>query len=106
MVGIDIFSKIELTNYDKLHQFNLRRVLRFKNNKFSIAICVETIEHLVMRHGEKLLKKIHRIIGKVSVHAFSFFREYKRHVWGNPFQSPISQLSVEDFGKKGYDVKV
>ncbi|MCJ7721459.1 class I SAM-dependent methyltransferase [Candidatus Bathyarchaeota archaeon] len=112
LVGVDIFQDYldfcrKHSFYDELHRLDLRKTpLPFQDNEFSVATCIETIEHLPKRCGEKLLEEMHRIADTVIVSTPSvFFRQPKGHVLGNPFQAHVSKWTVEDFRKRGYDVK-
>ena len=112
LVGIDIFQDYidfckKYNIYDELHRLDLRSApLPFSDREFSVATCIETIEHLPKRQGEKLLNELHRIADLVIVSTPSaFFRQPKSHVKNNPFQAHVSKWTVEDFRKRGYDVK-
>ena len=112
LVGVDIFQDYidfckKYSIYDELHLLDLRKTpLPFKNREFSVATCIETIEHLPKNHGEKLLDELHRIADMVIVSTpSSFFRQPKSHVGRNPFQAHVSKWTVDDFKKRGYDVK-
>ncbi len=112
LVGIDIFQDhIDFCKkyriYDELHRLDLRIVpLPFSNQEFSVATCVETIEHLPKRKGEKLLNELYRIADVVIVSTPSaFFRQPKNHVKNNSFQAHVSKWTVEDFRKRGFEVK-
>ena len=112
LVGIDIFQDYidfckKYSIYDELHCLDLRKMpLPFNDSEFSVATCIETIEHLPKRQGEHLLDELHRIADTVIVSTpSSFFRQPKGHVSGNPFQAHVSKWTVEDFKKRGYDVK-
>lgn len=112
LVGVDIFQDYidfckKYNIYDELHRLDLRRTpLPFQDNEFTVATCVETIEHLPKNHGEKLLEELHRIAETIIVSTPSvYFRQPKSHVKNNPFQAHISKWTVEDFKKRGYNVK-
>jgi len=112
LVGVDIFQDYidfckKYSIYDELHRLDLRQTpLPFQNNEFTVATCIETIEHLPKKHGEKLLEELHRIADTVIVSTpSSFFKQPKSYVKCNPFQAHISKWTVEDFKKRGYDVK-
>ena len=112
LVGVDIFQDYidfckKYSIYDELHRLDLRQTpLPFQNHEFSVATCIETIEHLPKNRGEKLLEELHRIADTVIVSTpSSFFRQPKSHVKRNPFQAHVSKWTVEDFKKRGYDVK-
>ena len=112
LVGVDIFQDYidfceKYIIYDELHRLDLRQTpLPFQDREFSVATCIETIEHLSKRHGEKLLEELRRIADTVIVSTpSSFFRQPKSHVARNPFQAHVSKWTVEDFKKRGYDVK-
>ena len=112
LVGVDIFQDyIEFCKkysiYDELYCLDLRKTpLPFKNREFSVATCIETIEHLPKKCGERLLDELHRIADVVIVSTpSSFFRQPKNHVGRNPFQAHVSKWTDEDFKKRGYDVK-
>jgi ubiquinone/menaquinone biosynthesis C-methylase UbiE len=112
LVGIDIFQDYidfckKFCVYDELHRLDLRSIpLPFSDREFSVATCIETIEHLPKRHGEKLLNELHRIADLVIVSTPSaFFTQPKSHVKNNPFQEHVSKWNVEDFRKRGYNVK-
>jgi ubiquinone/menaquinone biosynthesis C-methylase UbiE len=112
LVGVDIFQDYidfckKYNIYDELHRLDLRRTpLPFQDNEFTVATCVETIEHLPKNHGEKLLDELHRIAETIIVSTPSvYFRQPKSHVKNNPFQAHISKWTVEDFKKRGYNVK-
>jgi ubiquinone/menaquinone biosynthesis C-methylase UbiE len=112
LVGVDIFQDYidfckKYSIYDELHRLDLRQTpLPFQNNEFTVATCIETIEHLPKKHGEKLLEELHRIADTVIVSTPSaYFKQPKSHVKRNPFQAHVSKWTVEDFKKRGYDVK-
>jgi 2-polyprenyl-3-methyl-5-hydroxy-6-metoxy-1,4-benzoquinol methylase len=112
LVGVDIFQDYvdfckRYSIYDELHRLDLRHTpLPFSDREFSVATCIETIEHLPKKYGERLLDELHRIADLVIVSTPSaFFRQPKSHVAGNPFQEHVSKWTVEDFRKRGYDVK-
>jgi 2-polyprenyl-3-methyl-5-hydroxy-6-metoxy-1,4-benzoquinol methylase len=112
LVGVDIFRDYidfcrKYSIYDELHCLDLRKMpLPFKDCEFSVATCIETIEHLPKEHGERLLDELHRIADVVIVSTPSvFFRQPENHVGCNPFQAHVSKWTVEDFKKRGYDVK-
>jgi 2-polyprenyl-3-methyl-5-hydroxy-6-metoxy-1,4-benzoquinol methylase len=112
LVGVDIFQDYinfckKYSIYDELHCLDLRKTpLPFQNREFSVATCIETIEHLPKRQGEQLLEELHRIADTVIVSTpASFFRQPTSHVGRNPFQAHVSKWTVEDFKKRGYDVK-
>jgi 2-polyprenyl-3-methyl-5-hydroxy-6-metoxy-1,4-benzoquinol methylase len=112
LVGVDIFRDYidfcrKYSIYDELHCLDLRKMpLPFKDREFSVATCIETIEHLPKEHGERLLDELHRIADVVIVSTPSvFFRQPENHVGCNPFQAHVSKWTVEDFKKRGYDVK-
>jgi len=72
----------------------------------TVATCIETIEHLPKNRGEKLLEELHRIADTIIVSTPSaYFKQPKSHVERNPFQAHVSKWTVEDFKKRGYDVK-
>ncbi|MCW4035201.1 MAG: class I SAM-dependent methyltransferase [Candidatus Bathyarchaeota archaeon] len=112
LVGIDIFQDYidfckKYTIYDELHRMDLRKTpLPFEDKEFCVATCIETIEHLPKKSGEKLLDELHRIAGTVIVSTpSSFFKQPDSHTSVNPFQEHVSKWTVEDFRKRGYDVK-
>ena len=112
LVGVDIFQDYidfckKYSIYDELHRLDLRKApLPFSDREFAVATCIETIEHLPKQQGEKLLDELHRIADVVIVSTPSaFFRQPKSHVKNNPFQAHVSKWTVEDFKKRGYDVK-
>ena len=112
LVGVDIFQDYidfckKYSIYDELHRLDLRQTpLPFQNNEFTVATCIETIEHLPKNHGEKLLEELHRIADTIIVSTPSaYFKQPKSHVKRNPFQAHVSKWTVEDFKKRGYDVK-
>ena len=112
LVGIDIFQDYidfckKYSIYDEVLRLDLRSAqLPFNDREFSVATCIETIEHLPRQQGEKLLNELHRIADLVIVSTPSaFFRQPKSHVKSNPFQAHVSKWTVEDFRKRGYDVK-
>ena len=112
LVGVDIFQDYidfckKYNIYDELHRLDLRRTpLPFQDNEFTVATCVETIEHLPKRHGEKLLEELHRIAETIIVSTPTvYFRQPTSHVKNNPFQAHVSKWTVEDFKKRGYNVK-
>jgi 2-polyprenyl-3-methyl-5-hydroxy-6-metoxy-1,4-benzoquinol methylase len=112
LVGVDIFQDYvdfcrKYCIYDELHCLDLRKTpLPFKDREFSVATCIETIEHLPKKHGEGLLDELHRIADVVIVSTPSvFFRQPEDHVGRNPFQAHVSKWTVEDFKRRGFDVK-
>ena len=112
LVGVDIFQDYidfckKYSIYDELHRLDLRQTpLPFQDNEFTVATCIETIEHLPKNYGEKLLEELHRIADTVIVSTPSvYFRQPKGHVKRNPFQAHVSKWTVEDFKKRGYNVK-
>lgn len=112
LVGVDIFQDYidfcrKYCIYDELHCLDLRKTpLLFKDREFSVATCIETIEHLPKKHGEGLLDELHRIADVVIVSTPSvFFRQPEDHVGCNPFQAHVSKWTVEDFKRRGFDVK-
>jgi len=112
LVGVDIFQGYidfckKYSIYDELHRLDLRQTpLPFQNREFSVATCIETIEHLPKKQGEKLLEELHRIADTVIVSTPSaYFKQPKSHVKRNPFQAHVSKWTVEDFKKRGYNVK-
>jgi 2-polyprenyl-3-methyl-5-hydroxy-6-metoxy-1,4-benzoquinol methylase len=112
LVGVDVFQDyIDFCKrycfYDELHCLDLRQTpLPFQDGEFDVAACIETIEHLPRRSGERLLEELSRISDTVIVSTpSSFFRQPKSHVASNPFQAHISKWTVEDFRSRGYDVK-
>jgi len=112
LVGVDIFQDYidfcrKYCIYDELHCLDLRKTpLPFKDREFSVATCIETIEHLPKKHGEGLLDELHRIADVVIVSTPSvFFRQPEDHVGCNPFQAHVSKWTVEDFKRRGFDVK-
>lgn len=112
LVGVDIFQDYidfckKYSIYDELHRLDLRQTpLPFQNREFSVATCIETIEHLPKKRGEKLLEELHRIADTIIVSTpSSFFKQPKSHVERNLFQAHVSKWTVEDFKKRGYDVK-
>jgi ubiquinone/menaquinone biosynthesis C-methylase UbiE len=112
LVGVDIFQDYidfcrKYCIYDELHCLDLRKTpLPFKDREFSVATCIETIEHLPKKHGEGLLDELHRIADVVIVSTPSvFFRQPEDHVGSNPFQAHVSKWTVEDFKRRGFDVK-
>ncbi len=112
LIGVDIFQDYidfckKYNIYDELHCLDLRNTpLPFNKNEFSVATCIETIEHLPKRCGEKLLEELQRIAHMVIISTpSSFFRQPIGYVSDNPFQAHVSEWTVEDFKKRGYDVK-
>lgn len=112
LVGVDVFQDYidfckKYSIYDELYCLDLRKTpLPFNDREFNVATCIETIEHLQKRSGEKLLDELNRIADMVIVSTpSSFFRQPKSHVAGNPFQAHVSKWTVEDFKKRGYEVK-
>jgi len=112
LVGVDIFQDYidfckKYSIYDELHRLDLRQTpLPFQNNEFTVATCIETIEHLPKNSGENLLEELHRIADTIIVSTPSaYFKQPKSHVKRNPFQAHVSKWTVEDFKKRGYDVK-
>jgi 2-polyprenyl-3-methyl-5-hydroxy-6-metoxy-1,4-benzoquinol methylase len=112
LVGVDIFQDYidfckKYSIYDELHRLDLRQTpLPFQDNEFTVATCIETIEHLPKNRGEKLLEELHRIADTIIVSTPSvYFKQPKSHVKRNPFQAHISKWTVEDFKKRGYNVK-
>jgi 2-polyprenyl-3-methyl-5-hydroxy-6-metoxy-1,4-benzoquinol methylase len=112
LVGVDIFQDYidfckKYKIYDELHRLDLRETpLPFQNHEFSVATCIETIEHLPKQQGERLLDELHRIADVVIVSTpSSFFKQPDSHVGRNPFQAHVSKWTVEDFKKRGFDVK-
>lgn len=112
LVGVDVFQDYidfckKYSIYDELYCLDLRKVpLPFDDREFSLATCIETIEHLQKKHGEKLLEELYRIADMVIVSTpSSFFSQPKNHVARNPFQAHVSKWTVKDFKKRGYEVK-
>jgi len=112
LVGVDIFQEYvdfckKYTIYDELHCLDLRKTpLPFHDQEFCVATCIETIEHLPKKQGEQLLKELQRIADTVIVSTpSSFFKQPKSHTEHNPHQEHVSKWTVEDFKKKGYEVK-
>ncbi|MFZ7138497.1 MAG: class I SAM-dependent methyltransferase [archaeon] len=112
LVGVDIFQEYidfckKYTIYDELHCLDLRKMpLPFQDQEFSVATCIEAIEHLPKNCGEKLLEELQRIADTVIVSTpSSFFKQPKNHTEHNPFQEHVSKWTIEDFKKKGYKVK-
>jgi len=112
LVGVDIFQDYidfckKYSIYDELHRLDLRRTpLPFQDNEFTVATCIETIEHLPKNRGEKLLEELHRIADTIIVSTPSvYFKQPKSRVKNNPFQAHVSKWTVEDFKKRGYNVK-
>jgi 2-polyprenyl-3-methyl-5-hydroxy-6-metoxy-1,4-benzoquinol methylase len=112
LVGVDIFQDYidfckKYTIYDELHCLDLRQTpLPFNDHEFTLATCIETIEHLPKKQGEQLLDELHRIADTVIVSTPSaYFKQPKSHVEANPFQEHMSKWTVEDFRKRGYEVK-
>lgn len=112
LVGVDVFQDYidfcgKYSFYDELYCLDLRKTpLPFGNNEFGVATCIETIEHLPKKSGERLLDEMHRIADTVIVSTPSvFFRQPKEHVLGNSFQAHLSKWTVENFRKRGYEVK-
>ena len=112
LVGVDIFQDYidfckKYSIYDELHRLDLRQTpLPFQNREFSVATCIETIEHLPKNRGEKLLEELHRIADTIIVSTpSSYLKQPKSHVGRNLFQAHVSKWTVEDFKKRGYDVK-
>lgn len=112
LVGVDIFQDYidfcrKYSIYDELLCLDLRETpLPFKDREFSVATCIETIEHLPKRDGEKLLDELDRIADTVLVSTPSFFfRQPASRVESNRFQAHVSLWGVEDFRKRGYSVK-
>ena len=112
LVGVDIFQDYidfceKYTIYDELHCLDLRQTpLPFHDREFSVATCIETIEHLPKKDGEQLLEELGRIADTVIVSTpSSYFKQPKNHTAHNPFQAHVSKWTIEDFKKKGYEVK-
>ena len=112
LVGVDIFQEYidfceKYTIYDELYCLDLRQTpLPFQDQEFSVATCIETIEHLPKKLGEQLLDDLGRIADTVIVSTPSnYFRQPKSHTEHNPFQAHISKWTIEDFKKRGYNVK-
>ncbi|MCK4884918.1 class I SAM-dependent methyltransferase [Candidatus Bathyarchaeota archaeon] len=112
LVGVDIFQDYidfckKFSIYDKLYRLDLRQIpLPFQNNEFTVATCIETIEHLPKNRGEKLLEELHRIADTIIVSTpSSFFKQPKSRVGRNSFQAHVSKWTVGDFKKRGYNVK-
>ncbi|MBT8171915.1 class I SAM-dependent methyltransferase [Candidatus Bathyarchaeota archaeon] len=112
LVGVDIFQEYidfceKYTIYDELHHLDLRqRPIPFGDNEFSVATCIETIEHLPKRDGELLLEELHRIAKMVIVSTpSSYFKQPKNHINHNPYQTHVSKWTVKDFKDRGYIVK-
>ena len=112
LVGVDIFQDYidfckKFRFYDELHLLDLRQTpLPFQDNEFSVATCIETIEHLPKTQGEKLLNELQRIADIIIVSTPSaHFKQPRTHVSKNPFQAHVSKWTVEDFKKRGYIVK-
>jgi len=110
IVGIDVFKEYldfcrEMSFYDELYEYDLRKApLPFEDKEFDVATCIEVIEHLPKKAGERLLEELERIANKVIVTTPNVFfpqDAYDR----NPFQRHISKWSTHDFTKRGYKVK-
>jgi ubiquinone/menaquinone biosynthesis C-methylase UbiE len=92
--------------YDEFLKLDLASSsLSFGNKEFSVATCVELVEHLPKQSGFKLLAELERVSKKVIVSTpQTFFSQ--RHYDGNPYQDHVSLWTAEDFEKKGYEVNV
>ena len=112
LVGVDIFPPYidfckKFNLYDEIHLMDLRQTpLTFKNHEFEVATCIEVVEHLHKEYGEKLLDELQRIAETIIVSTPShYFKQPKRHVDRNPFQTHVSKWTVSDFRKRGYEVR-
>jgi ubiquinone/menaquinone biosynthesis C-methylase UbiE len=112
LVGIDIFQEYidfckKYTMYDELKLLDLKQTpLPFQDHEFSVATCIETIEHLSKIQGEKLLEELRRIADIVIVSTpSSFIKQPEDYIAYNPFQAHVSKWTVKDFKKRGYVVK-
>lgn len=109
LVGVDSFEAsvkfCERFNfYDKCLLHNLENMpLPFKEKEFEVATCIEVIEHLPKKSGEKLLFEIERIAKTVIVTSPTVF--YKQSEYdANPCQKHLSLWTIRDFQRRGYKV--
>lgn len=110
LVGVDVFQPYlnfcrKFNLYDEVYCLDLRKVpLPLKGKEFDVVTCIEVLEHLPRKDGEKLLDEIERLARLVIVTTpTTFFSQ--RDFDDNPFQKHISSWTLADFRKRNYDVK-
>jgi len=110
LVGVDVFQPYlnfckKFNFYDELYCLDLRKLpLPFKSKDFDVVTCIEVIEHLPKKDGEKLLDEIERLAKLVIVTTPTTFFSQENYDH-NPFQKHVSSWTLADFRKRNYDVK-
>jgi len=110
LVGVDIFQPYlnfckKFNLYDEVYCLDLRKLpLPFENKDFDVVTCIEVLEHLPKKDGEKLLDEMERLAKLVIVTtpATFFLQQDFNH---NPFQKHMSSWTLANFRKRNYDVK-
>ncbi len=110
LVGVDIFQPYldfckKFNLYDEVYCLDLTKLPRsFRSKEFDVVTCIEVLEHLAKKDGEKLLDEMERLAKLVIVTTpTTFFPQ--QDFDHNPFQKHVSFWTLADFRKRNYDVK-
>jgi len=115
ITGMDIFDeslkKAKQTGvYSELIQGDLIEVCKKlvkEKRKFDVVFCSQVIEHITKKEGEELLDLADKLAKKRSIFTTprGFMEQPEEFLSNNPHQHHKSGWEVEDFIKRGYEVR-
>lgn len=92
--------------YDNILQLDLETIdkLPFEDREFDVVICTETLEHLTMNSGRKIIKDIDRICKQTSIITIPAHFYEQEEYDGNTKQKHLTKYDLEEFRRNGYQV--
>ncbi len=118
LVGVDAFDKIhkglfDMPEFDLILNLDIKNITdSFQMDSFDAITCIDVIEHLKKKDGEKLIKDMEYIARKrVLIFTPLIWSEnqdsFKNPIWwsyGNTYNLHHSLWTEEDFTSKGYKI--
>jgi SAM-dependent methyltransferase len=107
-VGLDIYEPyLKQCDRQKIHDEYVRgniTALPFKDRSFDVVLCLEVLEHLERRDGEKLLKELERVARKQVILSTPAGKYQQKTYDGNLYQEHKHIWSLDEMKQLGYKV--
>lgn len=108
ITGVDIFQPyidecLKKGRYIRVIKSDLEKI-NFKDQSFDAVICLQTIEHLPKKKGEKLIKKLERIAKKMVIISVPVGDCEQESYDQNSHQAHLSSWQPAEFVNRSYKV--
>lgn len=110
ITGMDIFEPYlkvckHKGKYEKILKRDLTKRLPFKNKKFEVVVCLQTIEHLSKESGSLLLKEMDRVASKAVLISVPNGECLQEEYDENKYQRHLSIWKPAEFKIRGYQLR-